>query len=302
MENKVGYGDPFIFRFNAIGTQWEIETMRSLPLSLGRQILERVELFDNTYSRFRTDSLVFKIANAPYGGSFQFPDDAVQIFDLYDQLYRVTDGAVDPLVGRRLELLGYDANYSLIPSTDALLSNLDQRMCWETDIVRDEKTLVTNRPLVIDIGAAGKGYLVDIVCEMLLNEGVDEFIVDASGDIRQSGKWDLPIGLEHPHKPEHVIGVVDLQDSALCASASNRRNWGDGLHHILDARLGLPVRDVIATWVVADNAMTADGLATALFFKEASEFKKDFQFSSVRMLSNGTIEKSENFEGELYFL
>lgn len=291
-----------LFVFDAIGTHWEIETFEPLDDVVKKKVLDRIEVFDETYSRFRADSLITEIASASNGGSFNFPEDCLPIFELYDKLHSLTGGAVDPLVGRRLEQLGYDKNYSLKPDLETqLLQTAEQRLCWIKDVVRNRQTLVTKRPVVIDIGAAGKGYLVDIVSEILFKEEVTEFIIDAGGDIRQSGIWKLPIGLEHPSRPDHVIGVVDLQDSALCASASNKRAWGQGLHHILDARIGLPVHDVIATWVTAKNALTADGLATALFFISADKLKKHFQFSSVRMFDNNTIEKSENFKGELFF-
>ena len=41
------------------------------------------------------------------------------MFDLYDRLVAATNGAVDPLVGRQLELLGYDPAYSLTPAPDS---------------------------------------------------------------------------------------------------------------------------------------------------------------------------------------
>ena len=53
------------FRFEAIGTHWEIETHELLGRRLEQRILERIEHFDATYSRFRPDSLVSQIAAAP---------------------------------------------------------------------------------------------------------------------------------------------------------------------------------------------------------------------------------------------
>jgi FAD:protein FMN transferase len=291
-----------MFTFEAIGTHWQIETHQPLGRRLQQRILERIEQFDTTYSRFRPDSLVSRVAAAPDGGCFDFPDDSVALFDLYERLHTASGGAVDPLVGRDLELLGYDQTYSLTPAPDRVRAEVHARgrASWSKDIIRDGTSLVTRRPLMIDVGAAEKGYLVDIVSAILREAGFTQFVVDGSGDIRHSGESSMRVGLEHPFDPRLVIGVGNLQNRALCASAVTRRAWGDGLHHVLDARAGVPVRDVVATWVVADEAATADGLATALFFTRADQLAEVFQFSYVRMFADGRAEISQNFDGELF--
>jgi FAD:protein FMN transferase len=292
-----------LFKFQAIGTQWEIETLEELDSRLQHRIHERIEQFDTTYSRFRQDSLVSRVATAPEGGCFDFPDDSVALFELYDRLHTITGGAVDPLVGRDLELLGYDLEYSLTPVSELYRAKIHAigKASWSKDIIRDGTSIVTHRPLVIDFGAAGKGYLVDIISEILHKEGFNKFIVDGSGDLCHSGESSIQVGLEHPFDPSMVIGVVNLKNHSMCASAVNRRAWGDGLHHIIDARTSVPVRDVVATWVIADNAATADGLATALFFTSACNLAEVFNFSYVRMFADGRAEFSENLDGELFY-
>jgi FAD:protein FMN transferase len=89
----------FRFTFDAIGTAWEIETPSPLEMPARRRILERIEQFDVTYSRFRSDSLVSRIASSVEGWCVPFPEDAIALFDLYDRLHACTQGAVDPLVG-----------------------------------------------------------------------------------------------------------------------------------------------------------------------------------------------------------
>jgi thiamine biosynthesis lipoprotein len=290
----------FTVRFEAIGTQWEIESHEPLGRRLRQRILERIQQFDTTYSRFRPDSLVSRVAAAPDGGCFDFPDDSRALFDLYDRLHTVTGGAVDPLVGRDLELLGYDQMYSLTPASDLVRAEAHARgrPTWSKDIIRDGTSLITRRPLVIDVGAVGKGYLVDIISEILREAGFTQFVVDGSGDLRHAGTSGIRVGLEHPFDPWLVIGVANLRDRSLCASAVTRRAWGDGLHHVLDARTGVPVRDVVATWVVADEAATADGLATALFFTRADHLAQVFRFSYVRIFADGRAEISQNFDGD----
>ncbi|WP_173909437.1 FAD:protein FMN transferase [Microvirga ossetica] len=288
------------FTFEAIGTAWEIETPSPLEIPARRRILERIERFDVTYSRFRSDSLVSRIASSPEGGRFTLPEDSIKLFDLYDRLNACTDGAVDPLVGRDLELLGYDRTYSLTPDITQLRSHSLAWPRWSNDVRREGASLVTRCPLVIDIGAVGKGYLIDLIAAMLREEGHTSFVVDGSGDLLHSGPSPLRIGLEHPFDARLAIGVVDLKDRALCASAVNRRAWGDQLHHVIDGRTGMPTHDVVATWVVADDAATADGLATALFFTPAERLAPAFPFSWVRMFADGRAEISTDFDGELF--
>ncbi|MCS5717874.1 FAD:protein FMN transferase [Herbiconiux sp. CPCC 205763] len=296
--------DPAFFDFEAIGTHWQIETASPLDAHVRQAVLERVERFDATYSRFRTDSLVTAIAERP--GRYAFPDDAVELFALYDRLAVATAGAVDPLVGRDLELLGYDRDYSLRPAVDdprATASGATDargRPSWNTDIVREGRVVTTERPVVIDVGAAGKGLLVDLVAGVLREQGIDRYVVDASGDLVHAGPQPIRVGLEHPLVAGQAIGVAELQNASLCASASNRRSWGEGLHHILDGRTGNPARDVIATWVVAADTALADGLATALFFTGAHRLAETFHFSYVRLYADGRAERSRDFRGELF--
>ncbi|MGC6588825.1 FAD:protein FMN transferase [Paenibacillus sp. Dod16] len=291
------------YQFNAIGTNWDIETKKPLGDMLEGLIQERIELFDQSYSRFRPDSIVSRIASAAYGGKFDFPADSTLLFDLFDQLYKATEGAVDPLVGRELELLGYDSTYSLKPVSDSIREKAyaQGKPGWLTNVIRHRTSLITDRPVVIDVGAAGKGYLVDIISEILIEEGLSEFVVDGSGDIRHSGETNIQVGLEHPFDSNLVVGVCKLKNQALCASAVNRRTWGEGLHHIIDARTGTPAQDIVATWVVADVALVADGLATALFFTSGEHLARFFRFSYVRMFKDGQAEVSKNFEGEVFF-
>lgn len=288
------------FEFDAIGTSWEINTPAPLGVKIKNRILDLVEGFDSVYSRFRQDSIVSRIAQAAHGGTFRFPADAVSMFDLYDRLHAATDGAVDPLVGRDLELLGYDRHYSLVASKDAFVSIAALRPNWRRDVLRSGRAVTTLQPLGIDLGAVGKGTLVDRVAELLKADGLDSFVVDGSGDMCHHGEVVLDVGLEHPLDPGLVVGITKIRNGSICASASNRRSWGNSLHHVLDGRTGRPTTDVIATWAVAADTATADGLATALFFGPTSRLMSTFDFSFVRMFADGHVEVSDNFIGEVF--
>lgn len=280
------------YTFEAIGTRWCIETLESLTDSLKQTIARRIEEFDLAYSRFREDSLVTQVAKAP--GVFDFPEDAHELVTFYRRLYDATNGGVTPLIGAALAESGYDKHYSFKPQVIHEVPEWDEVMSWHGS------RLETYQPVQLDFGAAGKGYLVDILGELIENEGVGEYTIDASGDIRHRGGDAETIGLENPFDQSRVIGAMNLQNASLCASATNRRQWGGGMHHIIDPKQRSPTRSVTATWVAAESTLIADGLATALFFTDAEQLREKWDFQYVRLGSNGKITHSHEFMGELF--
>lgn len=253
--------------FDAIGVRWEIDTDAPLRDTTRAVIRERIETYDRTWSRYRTDSLVSAIADAP--GTWRLPPEADPLLELYRQLHEATDGRVSPLAAA-----GRPAR------------------TWADAIAWDGEWLQAPRPVELDVAAAGKGQLVDLVTEVLADHGIDECTVDGSGDLRRRG-GPIRVGLEHPEDRRLAVGVVELADAAIAASAPNRQPG-----HILDATTGLPVAGTAATWAIADTALIADGVATALFFTEDLPSTLGAQWA--RMDTAGRIRTSPDWPGEVF--
>ena len=278
------------WRFEAIGTHWEVETTDPLPDAARAAVAAEIERFDREWSRFRGDSDVTRLSRV---GGVLISDDVGAMFDAYRALSAATSGAVNPLIAGGLEALGYDADYSLVAG-DPVAAPAD----WERRVSWTGTEVAATAPVLLDVGALGKGRLVDLVFERLASFPGD-LVVDAGGDIRARGAA-VRIGLEHPYDATKAIGVVELQGRALCASAINRRAWGSGLHHVLDARTGLPVRTWAATWALAPEAMVADAVATALFFDGGVEIATSWGVEWVRMSTDGRVQRSPGCPAELF--
>ena len=282
------------WHFGAIGTHWEIDTLDALSDGIKSAVTNRIEEFDRVYSRFRDDSVVTDLSRRAQ--TVDLPEDAVDLFSLYKALYDSTGGALSPLVGDALGHLGYDASYRLtsLPGPPQPVPAFDEVLSLEGT------TLTCYRPVTIDVGAVGKGYLVDIVGGLLEAEGITSFTIDASGDLLHRGDVSESVGLESPRDPERVVGVATVSNAALAASATNRRMWGDGLHHIIDALTGLPTTSIEATFVIADSAALADGVATALFMATPEELAPVGDFEWLIMSSDGSLRASPRFPGEVF--
>jgi thiamine biosynthesis lipoprotein len=278
------------WRFDSIGTRWEIETDETLPPAQRERVGEVIAEFDATWSRFRPDSTVTRLAAR--GGSVPAPADAAAMLDAYRELGVATGGAVNPLIGESLGALGYDSSYSLRAGAPVPAPG-----DWTKIVSWDEARLVLASAALIDVGALGKGRLVDLVSRAL--DDVDgALVVDAGGDMIVRGE--ARVALEHPFDATKAIGVATIHDQAVCASAVNRRSWGDGLHHVLDARTGTPVRAWAATWAFAGDAMHADAVATALFFEGGARLAERWGVEWVRMSTAGVAERSAAAPVELF--
>jgi thiamine biosynthesis lipoprotein len=282
--------------FSAIGTEWWIGIYERIsPPELERLhelVAARIDVFDLTYSRFRADSLITRISKQ--AGTYEFPPDGEKLFAFYRKLYDATNGLVTPLIGQVLVDAGYDAHYSLKPGV------LKEPPKWDDVLTIRSRVLTAAQPILLDVGAAGKGYLVDLVSELLQGEGVSKFCVDGGGDLRAS-RLDEPlrIGLENPHNTDQVVGVALVQDGALCGSAGSRRTWGE-FHHIINPETLTPVREVQAAWTSAATGLEADGLATALFFASPEHLRHHFHFAYCIIDDDNKLQRSADFRAELF--
>lgn len=288
--------NPIQCNFEAIGTQWVIDIHQTVEpetwVVLEKKIKARIEEFDKKYSRFRDDSLVTSMSRK--SGKYILPPDAKQLFDLYQKLYQLTNGLFTPLIGNVLSDAGYDQTYSLQGK------ELSTPSAWDDALLYKFPDLFVKEPVTLDLGACGKGYLIDLVSEVLEKESITEYCIDAGGDMRQRGEEVLRVGLEHPEDSSQVIGVAMLQNKSLCGSAGNRRAWGE-FHHLMNPKTLKPVDTVRAVWVVADTTILADGLATALFFVSPEILLKEFSFDYVVVKKDYQIEQSFTFPGELFY-
>lgn len=288
----------FSFFFEAMGTWWSVATWDEISPELQVQAKEEIvnyaRTFDQTYSRFIASSLVMKKLQNP--GTYTVPRHLIEMLKLYFGLYDVTGGKMNPMIGNTLSDLGYDAEYRLSPKNEvAQTPDLSQAL----EILSEDKIHVKMQG-IIDLGALGKGFCVDRICDVLKNMNIQSYLVDGSGDVYYKHPTrSMYAGLEHPNDPNKVIGKVTLWNKALCSSGTNRRKWGDN-HHIIDGKTGKSTKGIISTWVLADNAAIADALATALFLIKPKQLQSAYDFQYVVLQDDFSLTYSQELDAEFY--
>jgi thiamine biosynthesis lipoprotein len=125
------------------------------------------------------------------------------------------------------------------------------------------------------LGAAGKGYAIDVAVAILRCHGVSQALlhggtssVHAIGDGAVNAGWRIAW-----RPPGGAPRVVQLHDQALSVSASHGKSYalrGVRFGHVIDARKGRPTTGAPAAMVRGPGSFECDALSTALLVRGAS--------------------------------
>src|SRR5690606_25397149 len=144
---------------------------------------------------------------------------------------------------------------------------------YEKIVVDDTASTVflAGEGLAIGSGGIGKGYALDRAGEILLAAGIENFMLNAGGQVQVRGTrngrtW--RVGIQHPRQPS-PFGFVESAGGSVSTSGDYERFFldasGSRVHHIIDPDTGLPVQGTLSVTVLAEEGLYADALSTAVF-------------------------------------
>ncbi len=270
----VASADWYRYSDTAMTTPIELEFWaedRTFADRVGREVLAVFHQVDEQMSRYREDSEVSRLnRNAPDGpisvssGLFQVLEKAREVSVLSDGAFDVTFGSIGYL---------YDFRAGQKPTDEQIQSGLSRVNFRDVILDQDAQTVEYRQPgMLVDLGGIAKGYAVDLGVERLVSFGIRHARLSAGGDMRLLGdKRGRPwyVGIRDPRSEGRNAVVLPLQDVAVSTSGDYERFFldeaGDRVHHILSPATGKSVQGVQSVTIIGDNALTTDGLSTAVF-------------------------------------
>lgn len=188
----------------------------------------------------------------------------------------ISNGAFDVTVAPLVNLWGFGPEHvERAPSPQQLKQAIAQ-VGYRLLAIRDAPPALkkTHARVTADLSAIAKGYAVDALADVLSKYGVSDYLVEVGGELRVAGRtakgerW--RVGVEKPLSGGRMAFRILRMERGGIATSGDYRNYreydGKRYSHELDPRTGYPVTHSTASvTVVAETAMTADALATALF-------------------------------------
>jgi thiamine biosynthesis lipoprotein ApbE len=262
-------------RWRALGTITHLLVVDG-DISVARRAVERtLARVDATCSRFRPDSELLAVSRSRGAPVRVSPLMAIAI-DAALRAARLTDGIVDPTVGRAVRTIGYDRDFAgLVRRDDPGVVRIATVPGWRT-IRLDPATSTIRMPagVELDLGSTGKALAADLAATDALQAlgGRGGILVSLGGDIAMAGAapaggWHVLVAEDSATDAGSAGEVVALTTGGLATSSTTVRRWRRGatdLHHIVDPLTGLPAAGPWRTVsVVATTCVDANTAATA---------------------------------------
>ena len=251
-----------VLEFEGLGTHWTVElldTAKPLPRDLAHRLHDAVTLFDDTYSRFKSSSLVGQL-NAN-GILERPPQELLDMFAFAHTMYEKTDGTFDISVGAMLQAAGYGATVQKSRHTKTF---------WK-EVEYNSRRISLPPETAIDLGGLGKGWLLDRLALLLERTGYPYYLIDAGGDIVISAVQPTSLELRHPYDETIAIDKTTLKRGSLAISSTTKRRWvhgGKTYHPVIDPLTKRPsANGVVAVYVKGQTGLIADTLATVLLLR-----------------------------------
>lgn len=243
------------FSHEAMATSFDV-FIAGHPKDFARQAAQEVfrelDRLEGELSRFVESSDISRANHLPRDGSTIIGEDALRCLLISAEISAATDRAFDPAYASRRgpEDKPEDPLYALDPQSHTLISLVER--------------------LHLDLGAVGKGYALDCMCERLREWDITTACVQSGGSTVLAmdpppGTRGWPVGLGEPP----AYRAFPLTGRALSGSGLAVKGA-----HLIDVRTGAPASRTQRTWAFAPTAAVADALSTAFFVMTNEDIRR----------------------------
>jgi len=188
------------------------------------------------------------------------------------QVGNLTQGAFDITFHALDGLWKFDGSQSEPADSSAIRLAINKVGYQKIQLLDSNRIYLPTKGMSIGFGGIGQGYAVDQVRDLLIKKGVENFVVNSSGDIYASGlradgsPW--KIGIANPFKKEKIIRWFNVDGKAVVTSGNYEKYFeykGIRYAHIINPKTGWPTQGIVSTTVINPYTEIADALATAIF-------------------------------------
>jgi FAD:protein FMN transferase len=259
-------------------TAWTSD--EQLAISAFEEVFHEFDRLDALLTTWRDASDVQRVNQAAGDHPVPVAPEVREVLHLAREASELTEGKFDITFGALADFwkFDHDQDNSVPDQADILrrLPFIDYRKVEVDDSAGT--AYIARKGMRIHLGGIGKGYAVDRAVAILHKRGLNDFMIQAGGDLYAGGlKGDRPwrLGIRDPRGPaDKIFAAIDLSNGTFSTSGDYERAFvkdGRRYHHILDPSTGQPARGCRSVTLVTARAVFADALAKGVFILGAEK-------------------------------
>ncbi|BDS12517.1 FAD:protein FMN transferase [Aureispira anguillae] len=185
-------------------------------------------------------------------------------------LSELTQGAFDITFLAYYEYWKFDKT-QVFPFDSAKIQDLAQYVDYRQVLLLPDNRVQLPSNTKIGLGGIGQGYAVDQIKQLLLKKGIENFVINSSGDIYAQGNrldgsaW--RVGIASPSNKDEIVQWLPVENFAVVTSGTSEKNFeyqNTIYSHIINPKTGFPVEGIQSATVISEFTEVADALATSI--------------------------------------
>ena len=261
----------------SFGTSFSIQFEKNNDENIIKNKIDSLfKIVNNSFSTYISDSDISKINR---GDSLLLVDDHFKkVFLKSYEIWELSQGFFDPTVGSLVNAYGFGPENKIKNFSKKQLDSLIELTGFSKVSLTSEGTIKKKYSnIYLDFNAIGKGYIVDLISELLISYDIKNFLIEIGGEIIAKGKnpnsgdfWKVAIDNPSQKNNRQFIKTIFLKNKALATSGNYRKYIIDSLTgkkyvHTINPKNGKSFQSkILSVSVLASDCMTADAWATAL--------------------------------------
>ena len=203
----------------------------------------------------------------------------INVFNKSKEIWLNSNGFFDPTAGSFVNFYGLGPETSSQQINDYKIDSLKNIVGFgKVSLNNNNETVKSNKDIFLDFNAIAKGYSVDLINDLFIKSGYENFLIEVGGEVIAKGvsnkgnRW--KVAIQNPLEMNKFYSEIYLDNKSLATSGNYRKFridpiTGDRYTHIINPITGKSTSNsILSASVISDLCITADGWATALMLMD----------------------------------
>jgi thiamine biosynthesis lipoprotein len=257
-----------------MGTSYSIKSTKRINQ---KEVIEELGRINQIFSNWVSDSEINRFNQTGVNQSFSPSKEFQEVVEISKKINLESSGYFDPGINNLINKLGFGEKPTKeINSVDELQKLANHSGIASIDLKNNQ--LVKREGVQVNFSAIAKGYAVDLLADLLINKGHQNFLIEIGGEVfAQSKKNSEPwkIGIQSPGNQQPLS--ISIHNEGV-ATSGNYLNFTLVDHqkvgHILNPKTGISENNhLFSVSVIHPKVAIADAYATALMAMPIDEAK-----------------------------